>query len=107
MSYNPFAALQWLLDGKTVAGLAMRGPAETPTREEALRLYTQGSAWFAHEESNAWCARCRPACRPRRAVEGLHDGAGRRDRLIKSLLTMVGGKIVYNAAGPYAAVEEK
>jgi len=39
-----------MLDGKTVGGAALRGPEETPTRENALRLYTQGSAWFAFAE---------------------------------------------------------
>ncbi len=49
-SYNPWVALRWMLDGKTVGGAALRGPEETPTRENALRLYTQGSAWFAFAE---------------------------------------------------------
>ncbi|HEY2845918.1 MAG TPA: amidohydrolase, partial [Bryobacteraceae bacterium] len=39
-SYNPFTALEWFLDGKTVTGAAIRGPEETPSRAEALRLYT-------------------------------------------------------------------
>jgi len=49
-SYNPWVALRWMLDGKTVGGAALRGPEETPTRENALRMYTQGSAWFAFAE---------------------------------------------------------
>ena len=49
-SYNPFVALQWLLDGKTVGGRSTRGPDETPTREQALRMYTLGSAWFSFDE---------------------------------------------------------
>ena len=51
MSYNPFVSLQWMLDGKSVAGLPTRGGDETPTRLEALRIYTQGSAWFAHDDA--------------------------------------------------------
>ncbi|MGB5079500.1 MAG: amidohydrolase, partial [Burkholderiales bacterium] len=50
MSYNPWVALRWMLDGKTVGGVAWRGPEETPTRENALRMYTLGSAWFAFAE---------------------------------------------------------
>jgi predicted amidohydrolase YtcJ len=50
MSYNPWVALRWMLDGKTVGGQAWRGPEETPTRENALRMYTLGSAWFAFAE---------------------------------------------------------
>src|SRR4029077_4393077 len=51
MPYNPFVSLRWMLDGKTVGGIAMRGPEELPTRIEALRLHTQGSAWFAFDEN--------------------------------------------------------
>ena len=39
-SYNPFVALQWMVDGRTAGGQPTRGPDETPTREEALRMYT-------------------------------------------------------------------
>ena len=52
MSYNPFVALQWMLDGRTVGGLATRDADETPSREEALRLYTQGSSWFSTEDGS-------------------------------------------------------
>ena len=106
MSYNPFVSLQWMLDGKSVAGLPTRGGDETPTRLEALRIYTQGSAWFAHDESR----------RGSLAVGKLADLAIlTKDYLgvpieeigsIRSLLTMVGGRIVH-AAGPYAAFEER
>src|SRR4029079_2015384 len=51
MSYNPFVSLQWMLDGKTAGGVSMRAPQEIPSRIEALRLYTQGSAWFVFEEN--------------------------------------------------------
>ena len=60
-SYNPFVALQWLLDGKTVGGDALRGAEEAPTREQALRLYTSGSAWSAGSP----CWSCDSCGRPR------------------------------------------
>jgi predicted amidohydrolase YtcJ len=99
-SYNPFTALQWFLDGKTVAGVAIRGPEETPSRAEALRLYTLGSAWFSFDETR----------RGSLEIGKLADLAVlSKDYMtvpvdqiggIESLLTMVGGKIVY-AAAPY------
>jgi predicted amidohydrolase YtcJ len=104
MSYNPFVSLQWMLDGKTVAGLPTRGGEETPTRLEALHLYTEGSAWFAHDDTR----------RGSLTVGKLADLAVlTKDYLtipvdeigsIQSLLTMVGGRVVY-AAGPYARFE--
>src|SRR5262245_4622556 len=105
MSYNPFVSLQWMLDGKTVGGTPTRDVDETPGREEALRLYTAGSAWFTHDEGK----------RGTLGVGKLADLAVlEKDYLtmpvaeigaLASLLTMVGGRIVY-ADGPYAALEE-
>ena len=76
MSYNPFVSLQWMVDGKTVAGTPTRDADELPCREEALRLYTQGSAWFTHDDEQARHARA-PAGSPtsRCCRQGLHDGA--------------------------------
>ena len=93
MSYNPFTSLQWLLDGKTVAGQAIGRLEEAPNRENALRLYTVGSAWFSKDETK----------RGTLEVGKLADLAVRSaDYLtipvnevgnLQSLLTMVDGKI--------------
>jgi predicted amidohydrolase YtcJ len=103
---NPFVSLQWMIDGKTVSGLAMRAPEELPSRIEALRLYTEGSAWFTFEDDS----------RGSLAVGKLADLAVlSKDYLtvptdqvgsIVSLLTMVGGRIVYGD-GPFASFEDK
>jgi predicted amidohydrolase YtcJ len=66
-TYNPFTVLQWLLDGKNASGVALRGPEETPSRADALRFYTSGSAWVSHDEG-------------KRGSLELHDGAGGTDR---------------------------
>jgi hypothetical protein len=106
MSYNPFVALQWLLDGKSVNGVALRDAAQIPTREQALRLYTSGSAWFDHSEKK----------RGTLETGKLADLAVlSKDYLtvpvgeiggIESLLTMVGGKIVF-ASGVFKELETK
>jgi predicted amidohydrolase YtcJ len=104
MWYSPFVSLQWMLDGKTLGGIAMRAPEELPTRMQALRLYSEGSAWFTFDERE----------RGSLAVGRLADLAVlSKDYLtvptaeigsIVSLLTMVGGRIVY-ADGPFAVYE--
>ncbi|MBT9521246.1 MAG: amidohydrolase [Dechloromonas sp.] len=48
-SYNPFAALYWLVSGRTCGGLALYPAAHRLSREAALRLYTVGSAGFSGE----------------------------------------------------------
>jgi predicted amidohydrolase YtcJ len=99
-SYNPFTALQWFLDGKTVSGAAIRGPEETPTRADALRFYTIGSAWFSHDENKRGSLEVGKfadlAVLSKDYMTTPIDQVGG----IESLLTMVGGKIVF-AAGPY------
>ena len=94
-SYNPFVALQWMLDGKTVGGISTRGPDETPSREDALRLYTVGSAWFCFEEmrrgtlENGKLADFVILNQDFMSVPVEQIGA------TASLLTVVGGKAVY------------
>jgi len=48
--YNPFIALRWMLDGKSASGRKLRGDDEIPSRMQALKMYTSGSAWLAHDE---------------------------------------------------------
>ena len=49
-SYNPWVAIHWLVTGKTVGGLELYGEDNQLTRQQALQLYTSGSAWFSQEE---------------------------------------------------------
>jgi predicted amidohydrolase YtcJ len=102
---SPFVSLQWMLDGRTIGGVTTRAPEEIPTRLEALRLYTEGSAWFAFEDGQ----------RGALAVGRLADLVVLSDDYltvpvddigrIVALLTMVGGRIVYGA-GPFAGFED-
>lgn len=104
-SYNPFTALQWFLDGKTVAGVGIRGPEETPTRAEALRFYTLGSAWFSHDDGRRGSLEAGKLADL--AVLSKDYMTVPVDQIggIESLLTLVGGKIVY-ASAPFAAAGE-
>ena len=48
--YNPWIAIRWLVDGKSVDRAPFRGPGETPGRAEALRIYTRAGAWMSFDE---------------------------------------------------------
>ena len=103
-TYNPFTVLQWFLDGRSAAGVPLRGPEETPSRVDALRFYTSGSAWVSFDENK----------RGSLEVGKLADLAVlSKDYLtvpvdqiggIESLMTMVGGQVVY-AAGPFRTLD--
>ena len=100
MSYNPFVALQWLLDGRTTAGTQIRSIEEIPSRPEALRLYTSGSAWFDRTEQQRGSLEAgKFADLAVLSKDYLKVPVGEIGG-IESLLTMVGGRIVY-ATGPY------
>ena len=86
------------MDGKTVGGVAIRGPEETPSREDALRFYTLGSAWFSHDEDRRGSLEVgKLADLAVLSADYLTVPTEQIGR-IESLLTMVGGKVVYSAA---------
>ncbi|MDB5508903.1 MAG: amidohydrolase [Hyphomicrobiales bacterium] len=97
MSANPFVAMQWMLDGRTVDGQQTRTAAELPSRDEVLRLWTEGPAYFAFAETE----------RGRIASGMLADFAVldadlmsipvERIGSIKSVLTVVGGRVVHTS----------
>lgn len=94
-SYNPWPALYWLVTGKTVGDFQLASEENILTREEALHLYTKGSAWVSNEEN----------------VKGTLENGMYADFAIlsndyftvpekqiielTSVLTVVGGKVVY------------
>jgi predicted amidohydrolase YtcJ len=100
-SYNPFTALQWFLDGKTVAGTPIRGREETPDRLTALRFYTTGSAWFSFaEDARGSLEAGKLADLAVLSADYLTVPVERIGEL-ESVLTLVGGEVVY-AAGEFA-----
>jgi predicted amidohydrolase YtcJ len=104
-SYNPFTALQWFIDGKTVGGVAIRGPEETPSRAGALRFYTIGSAWFSRDEGKRGSLEVGKYADLAVLTKDYMTVPVEQIGGIESLLTMVGGKVVY-AAGPYQKYQE-
>jgi predicted amidohydrolase YtcJ len=102
-SYNPFTALQWFLDGKTVAGTPIRGAAETPDRMTALTLYTLGSAWFSFDDGvRGSLAPGKLADLAVLSADYLTVPVGEIGD-IESVLTLLGGKVVY-AAGEFGGL---
>jgi predicted amidohydrolase YtcJ len=106
MSYNPFVSLQWMVDGKTVGGMPTRDEEQLPSREEALRLYTLGSAWFTHDDGKRGSLETGKLADLAVLTKDYLTAPTAEIGGIESLLTMVGGRIVY-AVGPYAQLEEK
>ena len=97
-SYNPWVCLYWLSTGKTLGGTALYDDSQLLDRETALALWSKGSAWFSGEQALKGAL-----------VEGeFADLAVLSDdyfqveaediQWIESVLTVVGGRVVYAGA---------
>lgn len=97
-SYNPWVALHWLVSGRTVGGTTIYPPQNRLSREEALRLYTVSGAVLTGESDLKGVLQ----------VGRLGDLAVLSDDYftvaeediphIESVLTVVGGRVVWAAA---------
>jgi predicted amidohydrolase YtcJ len=105
-NYSPMLSLWWLITGKTVAGTALRDRAQNLTREEALRLYTIGSAWFTFDEGRKGSIEVGKLADLVVLNGDYLTVPEDRIRSLESVLTVVGGRVVY-AAAPYAQAERK
>jgi predicted amidohydrolase YtcJ len=104
-SYNPFTSLQWLLDAKTVGGVVLRGPEEIPSRIDALRFYTLGSAWFSFDDTKRGSLEAGKLADLAVLSDDYMTIPVERIGRLESVLTMVGGQVVYSS-GPFAALEK-
>lgn len=94
--YNPFLAMWTIITRTTERGTVIL-PGESVTREEALRMYTINNAWASFEES------LKGSIEPGKLADltvlskDILTCQPDEIRNIESLLTIVGGKIVYSA----------
>jgi predicted amidohydrolase YtcJ len=97
---DPWLSLFYMVTGRNVTG-QMTNDGQQISRLEALRLYTEGAAWFSFDDHQVGSF-----------VEGKYADLAvlsqdyltvpdQMIRKIESLLTLVGGKIVH-ASGPFA-----
>lgn len=104
-SYNPWVSLSWLITGKTVGGLRITPQRNCLDRDTALRMWTENVTWFSNEQGKKG-----------RIAEGQLADLVVPDRDFfacpesdiadtTSLLTLVGGKVVWGA-GEFAAHDE-
>jgi len=105
-NYSPMLSLWWLVTGKTVAGSSIRSKSQNLTREEALRLYTIGSAWFTFDEGRKGSIEVGKLADLAVLNADYLTVPEDQIRSLESLLTLVGGRIVYNTA-PFSREERR
>lgn len=105
-SYNPWPALYWLVTGKTVGGLQLSEEANLLSREDALHLYTNGSAWISKEEEVKGTLEKGMYADLTLLSDDYFTIPAEEINNLNSVLTIVGGKIVYGN-GEYKALSPK
>ena len=94
-SYDPWNALYWLTTGKTLGGLSMYPPANLLDRATALRLFTQGNTWFANEDGRKGQIIAGQLADFVLLSADYFEVPEEEIRRIVSVMTVVGGRIVY------------
>src|SRR5882672_4455708 len=100
-SYNPWIGLHWLVTGKTLGGAKLQGDKNLLDRTEALRLYTSGGAWVSGEEGKKGTLEAGKFADLVVLSADYFNISVEQIKDIESVLTMVGGKVVY-AAGQFS-----
>jgi predicted amidohydrolase YtcJ len=105
-TYNPWIALHWLVTGRTVGDLVVRPPHNRVDRQTALAMFTRAGATLTGEEDVKGVLR--PGFLGDLAVlsEDYFTVPEPDIAHIESLLTVVGGRIVY-ATGEYEGLDEE
>ncbi|MEL6241905.1 MAG: amidohydrolase [Pseudomonadota bacterium] len=94
-SYDPWVALFWLTTGQTLGKMPMYSEDNVLSREDALRIWTTGSAWFSGEQDVK--GRLAPEMYADFAVLSADYMSVPAPEIldINAVLTVVGGKVVY------------
>ncbi len=94
-SYNPWTSLYWMVSGRTVGGLALH--QEGLPRLTALELFTHGSAWFSSEQGKKGQIKVGQLADVAVLSADFFSVDEEAIKWIESVLTVVGGKVVYGA----------
>jgi predicted amidohydrolase YtcJ len=97
-SYNPWVSLAWLVTGMTVGGLRITPPRNCLDRETALRMWTENVTWFSNEEGKKGWIQVGQLADLIVPDRDYFSCAENEIADTTSLLTVVGGKIVYGVS---------
>jgi predicted amidohydrolase YtcJ len=97
---DPWCALFYMTTGRNVAGI-LTNPGQQISRLEALRMYTEGSAYVAFEENHMGSFHVGKYADLAVLSEDYLTVPDDRIRRIESVLTLVGGNVAH-ASAPFA-----
>ncbi|MEN3150539.1 amidohydrolase [Neorhizobium sp. IRAMC:178] len=96
-TFNPWVAISWMVSGKSVSGSEILAADNRLSRTEALKLFTNGAAWFMNTESEMGVIA--PGNLADFAVLDRDYFSVPEDQIssISSVLTIMDGRVVYGA----------
>lgn len=96
-SYNPWLSIYWMVTRRTLGGTQFGGAENVLSREDALKLYTVGSAWLSNEDAVKGQIKRGQYADFAILSDDYMTVPPERIRSIESVLTMTGGDVVYTA----------
>jgi predicted amidohydrolase YtcJ len=97
---DPWLSLFYMTTGRNLAG-NLTNDGQQISRVEALRLYTEGAAWFSFDDHHVGSFSVGKYADLAVLSDDYLTVPDQKIRKIESLLTLVGGKVVH-AIGPFA-----
>jgi predicted amidohydrolase YtcJ len=99
----PFTTLAWAVTGKMVGGAQVLRPAETISREDALIAFTRRNAFFVFQEDNLGSIQPGKLADLTVLDRDYLTIPADQIRDIRPVMTMVGGRVVFDAAADATA----
>ncbi|MDJ0655470.1 MAG: amidohydrolase family protein [Xanthomonadales bacterium] len=94
-SYDPWVSLYWLVSGKTLGGMELYPEANRLDRQQALSLWSRGSAWFSGEQDVKGTLTAGQLGDLAVLSKDYFQVPEEEIRSIVSVLTVLGGEVVY------------
>jgi len=96
-SYNPWIGLHWLVTGETVGGTRLYPQRNLVDRDTALRLYTEGSAWFSTENGRKGAIKVGQYADFAVLSDDFFGVPESQIKALSAVMTVVGGKVVHGS----------
>jgi predicted amidohydrolase YtcJ len=102
---DPWLSLFYMTTGRNLAGM-LTNDTQQISRLEALRLYTEGAAWFSFDDRQVGSITEGKYADLAVLSEDYLTVPDQRFRKIESVLTLLGGRVVH-ASGPFSRLVTK
>lgn len=101
-TFNPWVAISWVVSGKSVSGSEVLAENNRLSRDEALKLFTRGAAWFTNAEAEMGMIAPGNLADFALLERDYFDVPEDQIKSVTSVLTVMDGRVVFGA-GDYSS----